>query len=97
MKRTEIISSLNSLRKLPFDILKLDKDFFQKDQITKRERIVISNIVRLGKELAMSIVSEGVETAEQIDFLKDIHCPIIQGYFFSKPLHHTEFLSKYFS
>lgn len=91
------LSSLNSLRKLPFDILKLDKDFFQKDQITKRERIVISNIVRLGKELAMSIVSEGVETAEQIDFLKDIHCPIIQGYFFSKPLHHREFLSKYFS
>lgn len=91
------LSSLNSLRKLPFDILKLDKDFFQKDQITKRERIVISNIVRLGKELAMSIVSEGVETAEQIDFLKDIHCPVIQGYFFSKPLHHDEFLSKYFS
>ena len=91
------MSSLNSLRKLPFDILKLDKDFFQKDQITKRERIVISNIVRLGKELAMSIVSEGVETAEQIDFLKDIQCPVIQGYFFSKPIHYNEFVSKYFS
>ena len=91
------MSSLNSLRKLPFDILKLDKDFFQKDQITKRERIVISNIVRLGKELAMSIVSEGVETSEQIDFLKDIQCPVIQGYFFSKPIHYNEFVSKYFS
>lgn len=91
------LSSLNSLRKLPFDILKLDKDFFQKDHITKRERIVISNIVRLGKELAMSIVSEGVETSEQIDFLKDIQCPVIQGYFFSKPIHYNEFINKYFS
>ena len=89
------LSSLNSLRKLPFDILKLDKDFFQKDQITKRERIVISNIVRLGKELAMSIVSEGVETAEQINFLKDIQCPVIQGYYFSKPINYSEFLNKY--
>lgn len=89
------MSSLNSLRKLPFDILKLDKDFFQKDQITKRERIVISNIVRLGKELAMSIVSEGVETVEQINFLKDIQCPVIQGFYFSKPIHYNEFLTKY--
>ena len=65
------LSSLNSLRKLPFDILKLDKDFFQKDHITKREQIVIRNIVRLGKELSMTIVSEGIETIEQIDFLKE--------------------------
>ena len=90
------MSSLNSLRKLPFDILKLDKDFFQKDQITKREQIVIHNIVRLGKELAMTIVSEGIETKEQINFLKNIQCPIIQGYFFSKPLPYSEFLAKYF-
>ena len=90
------MSSLNSLRKLPFDILKLDKDFFHKDHITKREQIVIRNIVRLGKELAMTIVSEGIETKEQISFLKNIKCPIIQGYFFSKPLPKQEFLAKYF-
>lgn len=90
------MSSLNSLRKLPFDILKLDKDFFQKDHITQREQIVIRNIVQLGKELSMTIVSEGIETTEQINFLKRIKCPIIQGYFFSKPLHHLEFLAKYF-
>ena len=90
------LSSLNSLRKLPFDILKLDKDFFQKNHITNREQIVIRNIVRLGKELSMTIVSEGIETIEQINFLKGIKCPIIQGYFFSKPLPHSEFLAKYF-
>ena len=90
------MSSLNSLRKLPFDILKLDKDFFHKEHITNREQIVIRNIVRLGKELAMTIVSEGIETKEQISFLKNIKCPIIQGYFFSKPLPYTEFLAKYF-
>lgn len=90
------LSSLNSLRKLPFDIIKLDKDFFQRDQITDREKTVISNIVKLVKELEMDIIAEGVETEEQIAFLKEINCSYVQGYIFSKPEQTVKFIEKHF-
>lgn len=80
------LSSLNLLRTLPFDELKLDKDFFQEGTSTERERIVITNIVRMAQDLNMTIVSEGVETQEQADFLASINCDIAQGYLFAKPM-----------
>lgn len=89
------LSSLNSLRRLPFDILKLDKDFFQHDVITQRERIVISNIINLARELDMEIVAEGIETEEQAQFLRNIDCPVVQGFLFSKPIPCDEFVEKY--
>ncbi|MCR5608738.1 MAG: EAL domain-containing protein [Lachnospiraceae bacterium] len=89
------LSSLNSLRKMPFDILKLDKDFFHGEFITNRERVVISNIVRLAKELNMGIVAEGIETEEQTKFLEEINCPVIQGYLFSKPVPVPDYINEY--
>ena len=89
------LSSLNSLRRLPFDILKLDKDFFQQDVITQRERIVISNIINLARELDMEIVAEGIETEEQAQFLRNVDCPVVQGFLFSRPLPCDEFVEKY--
>ncbi len=89
------LSSLNSLRRLPFDILKLDKDFFQKDVITQRERIVISNIINLARELDMEIIAEGIETEEQAQFLRNIDCPVVQGFLYSRPLPCDEFVEKY--
>lgn len=89
------LSSLNSLRRLPFDILKLDKDFFQYDVITQRERVVISNIINLAKELDMEIVAEGIETEEQAQFLRNIDCPVVQGFLFSRPIPYEEFVEKY--
>ena len=64
--------------------------------ITEKERIVISNIVHLAKDLNMEIVAEGVETEEQNIFLREIDCPIIQGFVFSKPIPQEEFMRKYF-
>lgn len=90
------LSSLNSLRKMPFDILKIDKDFFQQGSDTDRERIVIKNIVTMANELDMEIISEGVETQEQVNFLKEINCTIAQGYYFSKPISSESFIEKYF-
>lgn len=89
------LSSLNLLRIFPFDVLKIDKEFFQEGSSTERERIVITNVVKMASELNMSIISEGVETQEQADFLKTIHCPIAQGYFFEKPLPEDVFEEKY--
>ncbi len=90
------LSSLNLLRTLPFDELKLDKDFFQQGTSTERERIVITNIVRMAQDLHMTIVSEGVETEEQADFLSSINCDIAQGYLFAKPMPIEEYEQTYY-
>lgn len=90
------LSSLNLLRTLPFDELKLDKDFFQEGTSTERERIVITNIVRMAQDLNMTIVSEGVETQEQADFLTSINCDIAQGYLFAKPMPMEEYEQIYY-
>lgn len=89
------LSSLNLLRELPFDVLKLDKDFFQKGTTTKRERTIIEYIVKMALDLNMEIVSEGVETEEQAEFLRSIHCPIAQGYLYEKPIPEKLFVEKY--
>lgn len=89
------LSSLNALRILPFDILKLDKNFFKSGDTTKKERIVISNIVNMARELNMEIISEGVETKEQADFLKSIGCEYAQGYLFAKPMPADDFTQTY--
>ena len=88
-------SSLNMLRELRTDVIKLDKSFV--DKITSEnievqsDKIVIENIVHMVRALKLEIISEGVETKEQADFLRDIHCNMAQGFLFDKPLPHDEF------
>lgn len=89
------LSSLNALRTLPFDILKLDKNFFRTDTTTIKERIVVSNIVNMARELQLEIISEGVETKEQAAFLKSIGCKYAQGYLFAKPMPANEYVESY--
>lgn len=89
-------SSLNLLRILPFDVIKLDKEFFHHGSTTDREQIIISHVIRMLKDLNMQIVSEGVETQEQAQFLKDLECNIAQGFLYERPLPADEFLNKYF-
>jgi diguanylate cyclase (GGDEF)-like protein len=89
-------SSLNLLRILPFDVIKLDKEFFHHGSTTQREQIIISNVITMLKELDMQIVAEGVETEEQAQFLKTLECNIAQGFLYERPLPAEEFLRKYF-
>lgn len=91
------LSSLNMLSTMPFHSLKIDKDFFHTNAASIRERIVISNIVRMALELEMEVICEGVETKEQEKFLQSIHCNTAQGYFYSKPLPLEEFEKKYWN
>ncbi|GAA0079057.1 hypothetical protein UT300005_34360 [Clostridium sp. CTA-5] len=79
-------SSLNLLKDLPIDVLKLDKDFFPNHYINKKEKVIISNIVKMAKELDITVLSEGIETEEQADFLTEIGCNMAQGYLFDKPM-----------
>lgn len=84
-------SSLNVLKELPIQVLKLDMLFFRKGANTEREQIVIRNIITMAKQLKMRTVSEGVEMKEQVDFLKKVGCDIVQGYVFAKPMPLAQF------
>lgn len=85
-------SSLNMLRSFPVDVLKLDKTFI--DRLEKNDRIVVSNIIRMADELHMNVVAEGVETIQQMDYLKKIDCKVVQGNLFDMPLPEPEFENK---
>ncbi len=84
-------SSLNILKDLPIDVLKLDKGFFPRDNISKKEKIIVSTIVDMAKKLDIRVISEGIETIEQCDFLTNIGCDMVQGYLFAKPMPISEF------
>ena len=84
-------SSLNLIALLPFDTLKIDGGFFLKNQLTDKNMAVISSVIELAKKLRLTVVSEGVETDEQVDFLKKLECELIQGYYYYKPMPSAEF------
>ncbi|MEG2378380.1 MAG: EAL domain-containing protein, partial [Clostridia bacterium] len=79
-------SSLNVLKKLQVDTLKLDRFMLSKTLDSEREKTVVASIIRMAKELNMSVVAEGVETYEQVVFLRECGCETAQGYYYSKPV-----------
>lgn len=80
-------SSLHLLKRMPIDILKIDKSFLDYNEIMpEKDEIVIRDVVELGKHLHMQIVMEGVETLEQSNFLENIGCDIAQGYYYGRPM-----------
>ena len=84
-------SSLNLLRELIVDTLKLDRAFFHANEANDRDRIVIRSIIQMAHELNMQVVAEGVENRNQLDFLTSIDCDMVQGYVFSRPVPAEEF------
>lgn len=87
-------SSLNTLREMPFDILKIDREFFG-DSASGNGRKILEHIVSMAKDLGMKTVCEGVETAEDEALLRDIGCDYGQGYLYSRPIPAEEFLEKF--
>ncbi len=84
-------SSLNLITLLPFDTLKIDGGFFLKNELTDKNKKVISSVVTLAKSLNLETVSEGVETVSQVDFLRGLGCDMIQGYYYYKPMPSDDF------
>lgn len=84
-------SSLNMLKDIPADVVKIDREFFNGTVNSQKGRAVISTVVDLAKNLDMQVISEGVETVEQVDFLQDIDCHMVQGYYFAKPMPMKDF------
>ncbi len=77
-------SSLGLLKEMPIDTLKLDKIFLNRIE-ENSSQIIVDNIVNIAKKLKLNVVSEGVETNLQVDFLKKTGCDMAQGFIFSKP------------
>ena len=85
-------SSLNSLKDMPLDVLKLDAEFFRGEAAdTERGEVVVSEAIKLAKNLNMRTVAEGVEAKEQVEFLAKQGCDMIQGYYFAKPMPHDDY------
>jgi predicted signal transduction protein with EAL and GGDEF domain len=79
-------SSLSYLRRFALDVLKIDRSFVS-DMVNNTEsREIVKTILRLGRNLGIEVVAEGVETAEQVSLLQSLGCEYAQGYFFSEPL-----------
>ncbi len=87
-------SSLNSLKDIPLDVLKLDGEFFRGEDGDGRGAIVVREAIQLARSLDMRVVAEGVEKKEQVDFLASQGCDMIQGYYFAKPMPVAEFEAK---
>ena len=87
-------SSMNVLKDFNFDLLKIDMEFLKNFSGNDKARKIIRSIVDLSKSLEMETLTEGVETQEMVDFLRECGCGRLQGYFFGKPMPYEEILAK---
>lgn len=89
-------SSLNMLRKIYADVLKIDMGFLGRDDVDQeRSNIILQAIISMSRDLKMPSITEGVETKEQFEMLKEMGCGVFQGYFFEKPIPIPMFEEKY--
>ncbi|WP_309496120.1 bifunctional diguanylate cyclase/phosphodiesterase [Sulfurovum sp.] len=88
-------SSLNYLRELPIDELKIDKVFIKNLNMSINDQHMIATIIAIAKNFDLKIVAEGVETKEQLDFLKEQTCDRFQGFYFEEALDQNRFEEKY--
>lgn len=86
-------SSLNYLRRLPINKLKIDKSFIHELLSDKGGAMIVRAIISLGHSLDMKVIAEGVEAPGELSFLRDLGCDQIQGFYLAKPLSADEFLS----
>ena len=84
-------SSLNMLKDVKVDALKLDRVFFSSTENDQRGKDVVQSVIKLAQALDLHTISEGVEDRDQVDFLKEMNCDLIQGFVFAKPMPVPEF------
>ena len=84
-------SSLNTLKDLPVDTIKMDQGFLNDAVDSENSKIIIASIIGMIKKLSLKTLAEGVETKEEVLFLKKIGCDIAQGYYFGRPMKVEDF------
>ena len=88
-------SALSSIRALPFDIIKIDKDFVKDIATDKYAQAFVRSMVEMGKTIGAEICVEGIETKEQLQALEGMDVKFIQGFYYDKPLRRAAFEEKY--
>lgn len=88
-------SSLNLLKDIPFDILKIDREFFSEAITSVSSTWILKKVTEMAEGLQIRVICEGVETAEQVEKLKKIGVQYVQGYFYGRPMDIEEFIEKY--
>ena len=88
-------SSLNMLKDMPVDILKLDMVFMQQTENAERARTILRFLIDMAIHLNIAVIAEGVEIEEHVNFLHSCGCDIFQGYYFSKPIALPDFENLY--
>ncbi|MCR4655964.1 MAG: EAL domain-containing protein [Lachnospiraceae bacterium] len=88
-------SSLDLLQEMKFDLIKFDMRFMRQFDTSPRSRIILTELMRMAQNLGIETVCEGVETAEQAEFLSEIGCTKMQGYYFCKPIPLEEIWERY--
>lgn len=79
-------STLSCLTRIPFDEIKIDRSLSAHVTTSSRDAAIVSGIIRMGHDLGMQVVAEGIETKAQIDFYNDLGCDRMQGFFYSQPV-----------
>ena len=87
-------SSLNSLKDYDFDVVKIDMVFLKGFDSNDKSKILIKSIIEMSNLIGMRTLTEGVETKEHVEFLKEAGCERLQGYYFGKPISYEEFMAK---
>ena len=88
-------SSLNLLKDVPFDILKIDRAFFSQSSNSESSKWILKKIVELAEGLGVKCICEGVETLEQEKLLREIGCTLAQGFLYSRPIPMEDFIERY--
>lgn len=86
-------SSLNMLKDLPIDVLKIDMRFLDKLNENQKASIILESVIRLAKFMKLSVVSEGVETQKEWEYLRSVECDAVQGYFFYRPMPQEDYIA----
>ena len=84
-------SSLSYLKQFPLNVLKIDSSFIRDVTTDKDDAAIVNAIMAMSESLGLMVVAEGVETMEQLDYLKQHTCQGAQGYLFSKPVSEDQF------
>lgn len=86
-------SSLNILLETPFDVIKLDKKFMENMMVSEKGRLILEYVVAMADKLGLELLAEGIETEEQVEFIRKIGCDNVQGYYYAKPMRWKTFLN----
>ena len=88
-------SSLSLLKDINADVLKIDKEFLRETENSKRSEDILGTVIDMSDRLSMRVITEGVETKEQLDKMIEIGCYLFQGFYFAKPMSITDFESRW--